>query len=147
MELSSEIKVIGSIGIKLCDEYGNLKQEILIKNTVTSAGKEHIADRLASSPSQAVMISMAIGTGTPSLTALGSELSRKGLYSRTTSGAVVTYTAIWDIDDRVNGTITEAGIFNASPSGGTMLCSGTISPSIVKGLNDSLIITWTLTIV
>lgn len=140
------IKAVGKINICVRDEFGNIKREMDINNTVTTLGKEHIADRMATTPSLNPMCSMAIGTGTPSATALGTEVYRKGFKSKTVSGAVVTYQAYWDINDRIAITVTEAGIFNAPNLGGTMLNSGTVSPSIVKGLNDVLDITWTLTI-
>ena len=42
------------------------------------------------------------------------------------------------------GAITEAGIFNAASSG-TMLCR-TVFSVINKGILDSMVITWTITI-
>ena len=42
------------------------------------------------------------------------------------------------------GAITEAGVFNAS-SGGTMLCR-TVFSVVNKGADDSMTITWTITV-
>lgn len=118
-----------------------------VPNTVTAVGKEHIADQLARVPAQRGVQHMAIGTSSPSSTALGAETSRKYLATKTASGAVVTYVAHWDVDDQVSGSFTEAGLFT-SPNAGVndaMLCSTTFA-SVAKGINDSFDITWTLTI-
>ena len=42
------------------------------------------------------------------------------------------------------GAVTEAGIFNAA-SGGTMLCR-TVFSVVNKGADDSLSVTWTITL-
>lgn len=138
-----QIDVSGLIRIEVFDSFGVLKDKQIVKNTVTTLGKEHIAGRMINNPTANPMNNMAIGTGTPSSTALGTEISRK-ILSKSVSGAVVTYVARWDIEDGVSGTITEAGIFNLPTLGGTMLNSGTMS--VAKATNDSLVITWTLTI-
>lgn len=79
-------------------------------------------------------------------TALGTEVNRQPFQSQSSSGTAWTYVAEWDIEDEFSATITEAGVFNAdSGLGGTMLCSASFDP-IVKGVNDSLRITWTITI-
>jgi hypothetical protein len=146
MNFEDKTGIVGALKINILDRSGALKFSADFKNTVTVLGKAHIADRLSSNPSQDPMLAMAIGTGTPSSTALGSELKRKNVWSRTSSGKVVTYQGHWDYDDQFSGTITEAGIFNASSLGGTMLCSAVVSPSIVKPINDTLDITWNVTI-
>ena len=136
------IKVTGAIAIRL---NGKLVREV--GNAVTAVGKQHIADQLARVPAQRGVQHMAIGTSTPSTTALGAETSRKYLASKTASGAVVTYVGHWDADDHVSGSLTEAGLFT-SPNAGVndaMLCSGRFA-AIAKGVSDSLDITWTLTI-
>jgi hypothetical protein len=139
-----KVKVTGIVHIRLSNSNGIILDKC-IHNTVTSVGKSHIASLLSSSPDDS-MIAMAVGTGTPTTTALGSEAHRRNLRSRTSSGAVATYVCEYDIEDNFSGTLTEAGIFNSSSIGGTMLCSVVILPSIVKAVNDSLTITWTLTI-
>ncbi|MBP6884601.1 MAG: hypothetical protein KBC17_02125 [Candidatus Pacebacteria bacterium] len=143
--MHDSLEITGKVDIKVFDNEGTLKTHHKIHNTVTTVGKEHIADRFGLQ-AQDPMITMAIGTGTPSATALGTEVSRKEFQSQTSSGLTWTYVAQWSIDDDFAGTITEAGIFNAeSGLGGVMLCSSSFT-SIVKALNDSLVITWTITI-
>jgi hypothetical protein len=93
------------------------------------------------------MSHMAIGSGTndPVIgdNVLGTELGRVGLTSSGASGAVVTYVASFGVGVGT-GAVTEAGIFNAS-SAGTMLCR-TEFAVVNKGADDSLSITWTITV-
>lgn len=129
--------------IELRDENGNLKDERFIHNTVTTAGRNGIADQILLSPSLNKPTHMAIGTGTPSGTALGTELDRNALTTKTRSNAVVTMVGDWAAGDGT-GAITEAGIFDAA-STGNMWCSASFSV-INKAAADTLQITWTLTI-
>jgi hypothetical protein len=85
---------------------------------------------------------MAIGTGTPSGTALGVELDRNANTSKTRSGAVVTIVADWAAGDGT-GALTEAGTFDAGAAG-NMWMSASFAV-INKGASDTLQITWTLT--
>jgi len=121
-----------------------------VHNVATTAGKQHIADQLASTHDEAEMSHMAIGTGSDAgadPTALTNELSRKALDSRNqlsgNDANKVEYKATWAAGEGT-GAITEAGIFNAA-SGGTLLCYAHFS-AINKGENDELVITWTVSI-
>jgi len=91
---------------------------------------------------------MALGTGTtaPALgdTALGTEIDRNALTSRTDNNNVVTYIGNWAAGDATNAAIAEAGIFNAGAAG-TMLARATFTP-INKTAGDTLQVTWTVTI-
>jgi hypothetical protein len=142
------LRLTGEVCIEIYDEFGNLKDREVTHNLVVTAGKQHIADQLSSSPGQSAMSHMAIGTGTtdPAAgdTALQTEIDRNALTSRTDSGAVVTYVGTWAAGDGTNSAITEAGIFNASSSG-TMLARTEFTAKD-KGANDTLTITWTVTI-
>ena len=141
--MKDTIKVKGKVTFTLTDDEGN---EIVTEthNTVTAVGKNHIADQLAQTPAEDPMGYMASGIGTPSATALGSELVRKALTSRTASANVVTYVAQWAKVES-NDTLTEFGLFNDSP-GGTMMLSTVPSPAIVKNSAMVLTVTWELTI-
>ena len=86
---------------------------------------------------------MAVGTGTPSSTTLGTELDRNALTSKTRSNAVVTMVGDWATGDGT-GSITEAGIFDAS-SNGNMWFSSTFA-AISKGAADTLSISWAATV-
>jgi len=137
----------GHLDIVLKDENGNIKQRVETHNLVVTTGKNHIADQLSSTPGEAAMSHMAIGTGTTSPvvgdTTLETELDRNALTSFTDSANVVTYVASWAAGEGT-GAITEAGIFNAASSG-TMLARTTFSV-VNKGASDTLQITWTLTV-
>lgn len=138
----------GKLHIQLFADDGSLLDERLIDNLVVTAGKNHIADRLSTTPTGAAMSHMAVGTGTTAPaagdTALGTEIDRNALTSATDSANVVTYVGNWAAGDATNAAITEAGIFNAA-SAGTMLARATFT-AINKGASDTLQITWTVTI-
>lgn len=146
MEMIQEtVKATGALQIKLYGPDGQLKQEQNVKNLVVTTGKGYIASRMVSTPT--AMSHMAIGTGTvdPVVgdTALGTQAARVALTSSAAVGAVVTYVASFGAGTGT-GAITEAGIFNASTAG-TMLCR-TEFAVVNKGADDSLTITWTVTV-
>jgi hypothetical protein len=117
------------------------------ENLVVTAGKNWVADRMANA--NTVMTHMAIGTGTTAAaaanTALGTQLDRNVL--STSGGTVVNntikYECKWAATDGT-GAITEAGIFDAA-SAGDMLAR-TVFPVVNKGADDSMTITWTITV-
>lgn len=132
-----------NVKLELFNEYGELKEEQFVHNTVTTAGKEAIADQLEDSPAIDVPSHMAIGTGTGGTNTLNSELDRNALTSKSATGAVVTMVGDWAAGDGT-GALTEAGVFNNS-SGGVMYLYTTFTV-INKGASDTLKITWTLTV-
>lgn len=132
-----------TLQVVLRDRDGNIKAQRDIHNTVTTAGKNGIADQILASPSLGKPTHMAVGTGSPGATTLGTELDRNALTSKIRSGAVVTMQGDWAAGDGT-GTITEAGIFDASSSG-NMWVSASFG-AITKGASDTLSIVWTLTI-
>jgi hypothetical protein len=142
----------GKIKFKLTDKDGNVTEKI-IDNTFTDVGNIHVADQLADTPTEAKMGFMAIGTGdtpfTVGSTTLNSELDRNALsagYPEQRDPAddnEVVYKANWAAGDGT-GAITEAGIFNSSGAG-TLLCCSTF-PVVNKGADDSLEITWEISV-
>ena len=139
--INDQLQLKGHLQIHLNDE---LVQDI--DNLVVTAGKNLVASRLVGTSSD-VMSHMAIGSGTTAAaagnTALGTELGRVSLTSGTASSAVVTYVATFAAGTGT-GAVTEAGLLNAS-SGGTMLCR-TVFSVVNKGANDSMTVTWTVTV-
>jgi hypothetical protein len=93
------------------------------------------------------MTHMAVGTGTTAAaagdTALGSESHREALDSTTVTSNAIAYVSSFEAGEGT-GALTEAGIFNAA-SAGTMLCR-TVFDVVNKGANDTMSITWTITI-
>lgn len=140
--LKDNINATGFVVLEVRGPDGAVK-ETRKANTVTTAGKAGIADQVLASPSLGKPTHMAVGTGSPSGSALGTELDRNALTSKTRSGAVVTMVGDWAAGDGT-GAITEAGIFDASSSG-NMWCSASFG-TLTKNAADTLKITWTLTI-
>lgn len=150
-KLSEKVSRKGYLKAELFDSNGLLIERRHVKNVITEVGDAHVADQLSSSPGEAAMSHMAIGTSSTAAatgnTALVSALDRNALTSRTQgAGAAdndVIYVGDWAAGDGT-GAITEAGIFNSS-SGGSMLCRQVFSV-INKGASDTLKITWTVSI-
>lgn len=130
--------------IRLLGSDGEIKNETRIHNAVTTAGKNGIADQLLDSPSLTKLGWMAIGTGTPSGTALGTEISRVAFTSKNRSGDVVIMVGNWAAGVGT-GAITEAGTFDQGTIGGNMWMSANFAV-INKLAADTLQITWTLTV-
>jgi hypothetical protein len=148
--LGDAFKIRGHVVAEVFGPDGELKQREETDNLVVTSGKNHIADQLKSSPAQAAMGWMAIGTGATAPAAgdtlLGAEIDRNALTSRTAAGNVVTYVGNWAAGDGTNAAIAEAGIFNVVTANTiTMLARATFT-AINKGSSDTLQITWTVTI-
>jgi hypothetical protein len=143
---NSEAKASGKLNVVLKDSAGNIKQAIEVPNLVVSTGLAFIASRMKDTTDTA-MSHMAIGTGTSAAaagnTTLGTEAARVALTSTTVTANAIAYVASFGAGTGT-GAITEAGIFNAS-SAGTMLCR-TVFDVVNKGANDTLQITWTVTL-
>lgn len=139
--INESLKMVGHLSIAL---NGETVQEV--PNLVVTDGKEYVASRMKDTSASA-MSHMAIGTGSTAAaagnSALGSEAHRNSLTSTNVSGAVVTYACTFSAGQGT-GAITEAGLFNAS-SAGSMLCR-TVFAVVNKGANDSMTITWTVTV-
>ena len=147
MNLQETMKITGKLSIVVRDDSGKVKQELLVPNLVVTTGKNYIASRMVGT-SATVMNGMSIGTGTgtPAVgdTALGTEAGRVALSTFTAATNAVTATATFPAGTGT-GAITEAGIFNNSSSGGTMLCRTTF-PVVNKAAGDSIAITWVISV-
>lgn len=148
--VTDDVGIHGRLLIELFDASGKLKDRQETTNLVVTSGKNHIADQLKSSPAQAAMGWMAVGTGATAPAAgdtlLGAEIDRNALTSRTAAANVVTYVGNWAAGDATNAAISEAGIFNVVTANTvTMLARATFT-AINKGASDTLQITWTVTI-
>lgn len=150
--MNAGLNIVGHGRAVLRNGMGKIMELRDFDNVFTDAGDAHVADQMSSSPGEAVMSDMAIGTTTTTLTAgdtkLGGELDRNTLTSYTQGAAAddnkVVYVGDWAAADGT-GAITEAGIFNShTANAGTMLCAQTFSV-INKGASDTLQITWTVT--
>jgi len=114
-------------------------------NLVVTAGKNWVADRM--NDANAVMSHMAVGTGTNAAaagdTTLQTENDRNALTSTTVTNNTIVYVATWAAAD-ATAAITEAGIFDAASSGDML--ARTVFPVVNKGADDSMTITWTITV-
>ena len=139
--LQDNLKMTGHLAIAINDE---VVQEV--PNLVVTSGKAYVASRMKDTTLSA-MSHMAIGTGTTAAaaanTAVGSEADRNSLSSTTVSNGTVTYVATFGAGEGT-GAITEAALLNGS-SGGTMLCR-TVFAVVNKGSQDSMTITWSVTV-
>lgn len=123
---------------------GAIKHES-VHNAVTTAGKAGVADQILASPTLPKAGWMAIGTGSPAATLLGTEIDRNAFTTKTRSGAVVTMIGDWAAGDGT-GTITEAGLFDVVTANTVNMWASASFTGIVKAAGDTLQITWTLTV-
>jgi len=141
--ISDDLEMKGRLVIQINDE---IVQEV--DNLVVTAGKGYVASRMKDATATA-MSHMAVGTNSTAAaagdTALGTEAGRAALTSTTvnTSAGTVTYVGTFAAGTGT-GALVEAGILNASSSG-TLLCR-TVYTTVNKGANDSMTITWVITI-
>jgi hypothetical protein len=147
--LTDSLKPTGQLKIVLRDKDGNIKSEQNEKNLVVTAGLNYIAARMTDTSEPTDMSHMAVGTGTTSAaagqTALVTESARVALTGGegAPSTNTIVYTATFAAGTGT-GALTEAAVLNASSSG-TMLCR-TVFSAVNKGADDSVTITWTITI-
>jgi len=148
MNTNEKVSATGVVQVLVTAADGTVKHEQTIPNMVVDTGLAYIASRMKDTTATA-MSHMAIGAGTTSAgasqTALVVESARVSLTSTTVTANAVAYVATFPAGTPASLTaITEAGIFNASSSG-TMLCRTVFQP-VNKDVNDTMAITWTVTI-
>ena len=142
-------KLSGEINLLLKDKNGKVKLNRTIKNTITDAGKAALAGLLLLDVSGTAFDYIAIGVGSPSATALGSESTTNGGTRRGGADVVgtrVTTTVANDTAQFVTTftftgalAITEEGIFQVS-TGSIMLASQSFA-AVNVGDGDILQIT------
>ncbi len=139
--LHDDFKLTGDLSIAI---NGTVVREI--DNLVVTTGKNFVASRMKDATATA-MSHLAIGTGTTAAavgdTTLVTEAARQALTSTTVSTNEVAYVAAFAAGTGT-GAITEAGLLNAASSG-TLLCR-TVFSVVNKGADDSMTITWTITV-
>lgn len=141
------VKPKGTLQILLTGPDGVIKTNHNVDNLVVTTGKQWIAARMYDSAQPNEMSHMAVGTDNTAAnvsdTTLAVEAARVSLTSTTVSTNTTQYVASFAAGTGT-GALVEAGIFNAVSSG-TMLCR-TVFPVVNKGADDTLAITWTITI-
>lgn len=144
------VKARGTVRLLLTDKDGRVKEDREIPNLVVSVGRAYIASRMVGT-AQGIMSHMALGSSTTAPTAAQTALItqlgvRKILDDTSIAGGdnhQVVYVATFEPGE-ATGAVTEAGIFNASTVG-TMLCRTTFAV-VNKGTDDTLGVTWTITL-
>ena len=146
MKAEEHIRPKGKLSIDIIGPDGNTKERIYINNLVVQTGRDYIAQRLISD-SDGPMTHMAVGTSNAAAaladTALGTELTRQAFDTATRVNNITTFVTTY-APGAATGALTEAGIFNAS-SGGIMLCRTEFNV-VNKAADDTMVITWTVTI-
>ena len=150
MNTNEHLKFKGDVAIVLKNKDGCVKDRREIKNLVVNTGLAFIISRMVGTAKN-VMSHMAVGSGTNAAAAGNTSLqtqlgSRKALDSTTIAGSnneKVVYVTTFAANEGTGG-VTEAGIFNASTSG-DMLCR-TVFAVVNKATDDTLVITWTITL-
>lgn len=137
------VAIKDNVKIVLTGPDGKVKHSS-VHNTVTTAGKQGAADQILAAPTLSKPTHMAIGTGSPAATLLGTELDRNALTSKLRSGAVVTMVADWAAGDGT-GAITEAGLFDIATANTANMWASASFSVVNKAAADTLQITWTLT--
>lgn len=148
--INEKLSMRGDVSLVLRGPDGQIKDQREIKNLVVNTGLAFAISRMVGT-AKAVMSHMALGSGTTAAAAGNTDLesmlgSREDLDSTTIAGAnneQVVYVSSFEPGD-ATGAVTEAGIFNAA-SGGDMLCR-TVFAVVNKAANDSLTVTWTITL-
>ena len=145
MNAQDGLRIDCNCWVKLFDQYGNLKDFRQVHNTVTTAGKQGVADQVLLVPTLVKIGWMAIGTGSPAATLLGAEVARVAFTSKTRSGAIVTVVGDYAAGTGT-GAITEAGTFDIVTANTVNMWMSASFAVINKGALDTLSITWTLTV-
>lgn len=143
--LLSKMKPGCNVRIELRGPDGKLKAVRNLHNTVTTAGKNGIADQILAVPTLVKMGWCAIGTGSPAATLLGAEAARVAFATKTRNNAVVTITATFPAGTGT-GAITEAGTFDVVTANTVNMWMSASFSVINKGALDSLTISWDLTV-
>lgn len=139
----------GKVRFQHYDKNDNLINEFSVKNLVVSSGLRHIMGRLGDDDESTQMTKMALGvSNTPpqlSQIALQSpEVDRVDLEVEggELSESQTSRTYVAAFGPGTTGELQEAGIFNDDD---IMLCRA-VFPPINKGVDDSLVVTWVVTI-
>jgi hypothetical protein len=140
--MNEVINMVGEVEVLL-----NNKVVLEKKNLIVQVGKNFLASAIVNS-SASPFVGMAIGTGTTAATtadtALQTEVARAAFTSYSVSTNVVNMSNTYAAGVGT-GSITEAGIFNNSTSGGIML-SHVVFSAVGKSAADTLTINWTITV-
>jgi hypothetical protein len=147
--MSDSLKITGTVTLKLFDKDGNLKQEGVVNNLVTTAGKNLIARKVISDSEVISSIGIGSGVTTPTVTdtALTTELANiELLYQMVDAVETNSIVFVTTFEENVGtGTINEVGLFSDS-SPQKLVCHALVSPAFVKESTDYVNVSWKLTL-
>jgi len=149
---SNVILLRGSLRMHLMDLSGKVLEEILVENTVVTAGRAWVLGQLqtVNQVTSQVISHLAIGSSTTAPatgdTALGGEVTRLAISSFLTTGLTANPPS-WQAQasfatNLANTTLAEMGLFNSS-GGGTMLGHATFA-SFVKATSNTFSVSYTI---
>lgn len=147
--LKDGFKAKGRVGIVLKDKDGNIKESREVDNLVVTEGTNFIAARMVGT-TQNVMSTMKLGTSNQAPAAgdagvISAATGESASITSSVSGSVVTYTATFSaIGSGGTVGIKEAAITN-DDAADKCLCR-VIFDVVNKGEDDSMSVTWTVTI-
>lgn len=145
------LPIKGRVTVEIHDaKTGKLKSRDVIDNVFVTAGKNTIAQFLAG---QAVLgvTYCALGTSSvapaPGDTGLTAEIVRKLISVRSFAGNQATFQTFFNTSEG-NGTLRECGLFGDTASGipGSGSLFSKLAINRTKTSNDTLTLTWTLTV-
>jgi hypothetical protein len=140
--MKDTINLVGEVEILLNNQIVLEK-----KNLIVQVGKNFLASAVINN-STSPFVAMAIGTGTNAAslsdTTLQIESVRAAFTTSSVSTNVVSLSNTYAAGTGT-GAVTEAGLFNNSTSGGTML-SRVVFSAVNKSAADTLTINWTVTV-
>lgn len=160
--------ITGRISYTLFDKDGNIKQRGSGHNIVTTQGDNYFVDQLSDRGAATInLMVLGTGAGTPAkadtwvsgtFAANGSAATGKGTVAPITNAGtpgnlqlVGTFTAGYATQNGITRVLytnlNPSADGNGTPNNSTTfaIAHGTISPTVNKGVNDSLVVTWDIT--
>jgi|GEM_PF-911787 len=128
------------IDLRIAGLTGVWTKQAILCNTITNVGKKISAEQVGGTTT-APVTAIAIGIGTPSATALGSEITTNGgqrgaatVTNQTTSSTGDTEQWVKTFNFTGTFAVTEEGLFDNNTSGGNMLASQSFSAiNVISG--------------
>ncbi len=127
------LKSLLDIDLRIIGLTGHWTTKAITQNTITDVGKKIAADQIGGTTTTPVT-AIAIGVGTPSATALGSESTTNGGSRGAATVSNETTTTAGDTEQWIKTftftgalALTEEGLFDNNTSGGLMLASQSFS--------------------
>lgn len=148
------VKVKGEIVLEFCNVKTGKVRRYVYRNMFVTYGKNAIAQRFAGNDvGQITHCALGTGTTAPALgdTALETEIARKEISVRSYLNNVFTGQTYFTTQE-ANGTLREAGLFGVGVGRVASLVSGSgqlfarAAMNRVKTSNDTLTLSWTITI-